>query len=51
MRPSDVTELEERIKAAGKSLAPLKTENFTEELLRIVHGPGAVTTAVRRLGI
>jgi len=45
MNPSDVTELEERIKSAGKSLAQLKTENFTEELLKIIHGPGWTSVA------
>ena len=40
MKPSDVTELEERIKAAGECLAQLKTENFTEEFLKNYPPPG-----------
>jgi hypothetical protein len=45
MKPSDVTELEERIRATGKSLAQLKTENFTGELLKIIHRPGWTSVA------
>ena len=45
MKPFDVTELEERIKATGKSLAELKTENFTEEFLKIIHRPGWTSVA------
>ena len=45
MKPSDVTELEERIKAAGECLAQLKTENFTEEFLTIIHRPGWTSVA------
>jgi hypothetical protein len=45
MKPSDVTELEERIKATGESLAQLKTETFTEELLKIIHRPGWTSVA------
>ena len=45
MKPFDVTELEERIKATGKSLAELKTENFTEEFIKIIHRPGWTSVA------
>ena len=45
MKPSDVTELEERIRATSKSLAQLKTENFTEEFLQIIHRPGWTSVA------
>lgn len=45
MKPSDVTELEERIRATSKSLDQLKTENFTEEFLQIIHRPGWTSVA------
>ena len=45
MKPSDVTELEERIRATGECLAQLKTENFTEEFLQIIHRPGWTSVA------
>jgi len=51
MKPSDVTELEERIKAAGEYPAQLKTENLTEGPVSPgsdeVHAPGGRHTIVR----
>jgi hypothetical protein len=45
MKPSDRTQLEERVKATGESLAQLRTQNFTEEFLQIIHHPGWTTPA------